>query len=212
MARTVTKNSYAAGMQKKGSRNLKLLDNYNYTIYVPTNSSIQKLIDDGLLPTWDDYEAQTEDVWGNPRTADSAKVIIKDIIVNFIRYHVQDHAIMVGMAPENYDEKKDGESVIKVPKYENSFETMRRNLETGRFYPLIVNNENNQMWVQDAMGNRHNVTKTEGLYNCICREYWFKNTGQCYMASDAVIHQIDGVLMAEKMTPWKDELNKLKNQ
>jgi hypothetical protein len=32
------------------------------------------------------------------------------------------------------------------------------------------------------------------------------------MASDAVIHQIDGVLLPEKMTPWKDKLNKLKNQ
>jgi len=212
MATTVTKNSYAAGMQKKGSKNLKLLDNYNYTIYVPTNSAIQKLIDDGLLPTWDDYEAQTEEVWGSEGAADSAKAVIKNIIVNFIRYHVQDHAIMVGMAPENYDEKKDGESVIKVPKYENSFETMRRNLETGRFFPLIVNNEGNQMWVKDVLGNKRNVIKTEGLYNSICREYWFKTTGQCYMASDAVVHQIDGVLLAEKMTPWQEELNKLKNQ
>ena len=32
------------------------------------------------------------------------------------------------------------------------------------------------------------------------------------MASDAVIHQIDGVLLSEEMTPWQDELNKLKKQ
>jgi hypothetical protein len=54
--------------------------------------------------------------------------------------------------------------------------------------------------------------KTNGLYNRICREYWFKGTGQCYMASDAVVHQIDGVLLAEKMTPWKDKLSKIKKQ
>ena len=198
-ATTVTKNNYSAGMQKKGSKNLKLLDNYNYTIYVPTNSSIQKLIDDGLLPTWDDYEAQTEEVWGSEELAAQAQAIIKDIIVSFIRYHVQDHAVLIGMAPEN-------------DKYENSFETMRRNLETGRFFPLIVNNEGNQMWVKDVLGNKRNVVKTNGLFNRICREYWFKGTGVCYMASDAVIHQIDGVLLPEVMTPWKDKLNKLKNQ
>ena len=198
-ATTVTKNNYSAGMQKKGSKNLKLLDNYNYTIYVPTNSAIQKLIDDGLLPTWDDYEAQTEEVWGSEELAAQAQAMIKDIIVSFIRYHVQDHAVMIGMAPEN-------------DKYENSFETMRRNLETGRFFPLIVNNEGGQMWVKDVLGNKRNVVKTNGLYNRICREYWFKSTGVCYMASDAVIHQIDGVLLPEEMTPWKDKLNKLKNQ
>ena len=212
MATTVTKNNYAAGMQKKGSKNLKLLDNYNYTIYVPTNSAIQKLIDDGLLPTWEDYEAQTEEIWGSEGAADSAKAVIKNIIVNFIRYHVQDHAVLVGMAPELYDEKEENGVFVKVPKYENTYETMKRNNETGRFSPLIVNNEGRQMWVKDVLGNKRNVIKTEGLYNSICREYWFKSTGQCYMASDAVIHQIDGVLLSEEMTPWQDELNKLKKQ
>ena len=199
MATTVTKNNYTAGMQNQGNKNLKLLDNYNYTIYVPTNSSIQELIDKGLLPTWEDYEAQNEEIWGSEEAAEEAKAIIKNIIVNFLRYHVQDHAVLIGMAPEN-------------SKYENSFETMRRNLETGRFYPIIVNNEGNQMWVKDVLGNKRNVIKTEGLYNRICREYWFKSTGQCYMASDAVIHQIDGVLLAEEMTPWKDQLKKVRRK
>ena len=192
---TVTKNKYAAGMQKKSSKNLKLLDNYNYTIYAPTNNSIQELIDKGLLPTWEDYEEQTEEIWGTEDAAEQAKAIIKDIIVSFLRYHVQDHAIMIGMAPEN-------------DRYENTLETMRRNTETGKFYPLTVNNEGGQMWVKDQLGNKRNVVMTDGLYNCICREYWFKASGQCYQASDAIVHQIDGVLLAEKMKPWKEILNK----
>ena len=195
MAKTVTKNNYEAGMQNKGSSNMKLFDNYNYTVYAPTNSSIQELIDKGLLPTWEDYEEQTDSIWGSEEAAAEAQGIIKNIIVNFLRYHVQDHAIMIGMAPEN-------------GKYENTFETSRRNLETGKFYPVTVNNEPGQMWVQDALGNKRNVVKTEGLYNNICREYWFRGTGQCYMASDAIVHQIDGVLLAEEMTPWKELLNK----
>jgi len=197
MAVTVTSKNHQAGMQKKSSKNLKLLDNYNYTVYAPTNNSIQELIDKGLLPTWEDYEAQTDSIWGSEEAAEQAKAIIKDIIVGFLRYHVQDHAIMIGMAPEN-------------DRYENSFETMRRSPETGRFYPVTVNNEGDQMWVKDALGNKRNVVKTEGLYNRICRDYWFRTSpqGQCYMASDAVVHQIDGVLLAEEMKPWKELLNK----
>ena len=201
-ATTVTKNNYEAGMLKKSSKNLKLLDNYNYTIYAPTNHSIQELIDKGLLPTWDDYEAQTFEIWGSEEAAEEAKAIIKDIIVSFLRYHIQDHAIMIGMAPEN-------------GKYENSFETMKRNLETGRFSPVVVNNAGDQMWVQDLLGNKRNVVKTDGLYNRICREYWFKPDGTklyTYMASDAVVHQIDGVLLAEEMTPWKDKLTKVRRK
>ena len=193
-ATTVTKNNYTAG-GGPSSKNLKLLDNYNYTIYAPTNNSIQELIDKGLLPTWEDYEEQTDSIWGTEEAAEEAKAIIKNIIVGFLRYHVQDHAILVNMAPEN-------------DKYENTLETMKRNTETGKFYPLTVNNEDGQMWVMDVLGNKRNVVKTDGLYNRICREYWFKSAGQCYMASDAVVHQIDGVLLAEEMKPWKEILNK----
>ena len=202
MATTVTKNNYEAGMLKKSSKNLKLLDNYNYTVYAPTNKSIQDLIDKGLLPTWDDYEAQTFEVWGSEETAEEAKAIIKDIIVGFLRYHIQDHAVMIGMDPEN-------------DKYENTFETMKRNPETGRFSPVTVNNEGNQMWVRDVLGNKRNVVMTDGLYNRICREYWFRQDGTklyTYMASDAVVHQIDGVLLSEEMKPWKDVLKEKLNQ
>jgi hypothetical protein len=202
LATTVTKNNYEAGMLKKSSKNLKLLDNYNYTIYAPTNNSIQELIDKGLLPTWEDYEAQTFETWGSEETAEEAKSIIKDIIVGFLRYHIQDHAVLIGMAPEN-------------GKYENTFETMKRNSETGRFSPVTVNNEGSQMWVQDILGNKRHIVMTDGLYNRICREYWFRPDGSklyTYMASDAVVHQIDGVLLSEEMTPWKDVLKEKLNK
>ena len=186
-----------------GNMNMSLFDNYNYTIYVPTNESIKKLIDDGLLPTWDDYDAYNDSTYeGSEDEAKEAQKIIKDIIVNFIRYHIQDHSIAINMGPE------DG-------KYENSYETMRRNLETSRFYPVTTNHEGGQMWVEDMLGNKRNVVKTEGLYNLICREYWYSGTGNAaitYQASDAVIHQIDGVLLAEEMTPWKSKINQARRK
>lgn len=199
LASTVSGGKYSAGVKSQGNKNLRLLDNYNYTVYVPTNNSIKKLIDDGLLPTWEDYEEQTDSIWGSEEAAAEAQAKIKDIIVNFLRNHIQDHAVAINMAPDN-------------GQYQNAFETMRRNLETGRFYPLTVNNEGGQMWVQDLLGNKRNVVKTPGLYNRFCREYWFKETGETYMASDVVVHQIDGVLLFEKMTPWKEQLKKVRRK
>ncbi len=200
---TKLSNKYNAGMTSQGSKNLRLLDNYNYTVYVPTNESIRKLIDDGLLPTWEDYEAQTDREWGSEALADSVRGVIKDIIVNFLRYHVQDHSVAVNMAPEN-----DGS-------YVNAFESMKRNLETGRFFPLEVDYSGNQLSVKDVTGQTRHVVKTEGLYNQICREYWYEgsgNTAIIFMASDAVVHQIDGPLLYENLTPWKEQLKKIRRK
>ena len=192
--------SYNAGTL--GEQNLTLLDNYNYTVYVPTDDAIKDLIDRGILPTWEDYEAQTYEIWGSEDAAEEAKAMIKDIIVSFIRYHVQDHTVAIGMAPENES-------------YENTYETMLRNQKNGQFYSVTVNHEGDGMWVMDATGKKHNVIKKNGFYNRICREYWFKGitetssyNASTYMASDAVVHQIDGVLQYEKEPkPWREILN-----
>jgi hypothetical protein len=190
--------SYDAAKWAKGeNKNMTLFDNYNYTVYAPTDRAIQEQIDKGILPTWEDYESMTEENCGSEEAAEQAKAIIKSIIVNFLRYHVQDHAVLIGMAPEN-------------GKYENTYETMKRNNETGRFVPLTVNNAPGQMWVKDAIGNKYSIVTSNGLYNRICREYWFKETGECYMASDAVIQQIDGVLQYEaNPTPWRELVKKV---
>ena len=196
-------NKYTAGQStgttNNGNKNLNLLDNYNYTVYAPTNESIRQLIDRGLLPTWDDYRAQTRTVWGTQAAADSAQKIIKDIIVGFLRYHIHDHSVAVNMAPEDGDGS-----------YANDYESMKRNPTTGRFYPLKVDFGGNDLVVTDVQGNQRRVVKTEGLYNRLCREYWFEgsgNTATIFMASDAVVHQIDGALLYEEMKPWKDIVN-----
>jgi hypothetical protein len=64
------------------------------------------------------------------------------------------------------------------------------------------------MTVKDAMGNTRHVVKDKGLYNKICREYWFKgapntNNAQLSTANNAVVHQIDGALMYENLKPWR---------
>ncbi len=182
-----------------GMRNFTLLDNYNYTVYVPTNESIQELIDQGLLPTWEDYDNVSEAEWGTEAAVDSVRNVIKQRIINFIRYHVQDHSVAVDMAPESGS-------------YQGEYESMMRNPETGRFFPFSVDYSSKQLTVQGQYGPARHVVKSDGLYNNICREYWFTGrvnnnaiaaSSVIFMASNAVVHQIDGPLLYEKLTNWK---------
>ena len=205
---TKLSNKYNAGLAAQGNKNLRLLDNYNYTVYVPTNESIRQLIDDGLLPTWEDYEAQTDREWGSEAKADSVREVIKNIIVDFLRYHIQDHAVAVNMAADVFDVDANDN---KIPVYKNAYESMKRNPETGRFFPLEVDFSGDQMTIKDVTGQERHVNKTEGLYNQICSEHWFEGSGNSatiFMASDAVVHQIDGPLLYEKLTPWRDIIKK----
>ncbi len=212
-------NKYNAGMSSKNSKNLRLLDNYNYTVYVPSNSAIQDLQDKGYLPTEaeldrGDYDAKTgadpvldsiclDKGWyklaGATKASDSLEVrkkvaaVITNVVSDFVRYHVQDRSLAIGMARET---GSDG-----------NYESMKRNLETGKFYPIKVDYDAANMTVTDALDNACHVVKTGGLYNLICREYWFEGTGntaRMYMASDVVVHQIDGVLKFEAMRKWTD--------
>lgn len=210
---------YEAGLSSQGNQNLTLMDNYNYTIYVPTNESLRKLIDDGKLPTWEDYTAIAEEEWGTAVQRDSAQKVIKNIIVNFLRYHVQDHSIAINMCPDYFDEDADGNRTIPI--YDADYESMTRNTKTGRFFPIRVDNSNGEMVLRDVLAKanpndqslvRH-VMKDNGLYNLICREYWLANastktSATIYSVSDAVVHQIDGPLLYEEMTSWREQLYK----
>ena len=199
---------YKAGLSDRNNKNMRLFDNYNYTAYVPSNASIKKLQDDKILPTADELEMGDEndevldsicraEGWYGELTAEKdltaqrekVKTIVKDIVTNFIRYHIQDHSVALGMAMAT-----DGD---------NKYESMKRNLETGRFSPLTVISSPTQMTVTDEVGNTRNVVAKEGLFNNICREYWFDGSRQ-FMASDVVVHLIDGPLFYEQMKPWRD--------
>jgi hypothetical protein len=223
-------NKYTAGQSWVASKNLRLLDNYNYTVYVPTNEAIQKLQDEKILPTDEELDRGDFDVkkaldpkvdsiclaegWYEESASDKVKADIRAKVVetmttimsDFIRYHVQDHSVAIGMVPEV--EVDDNGNVTNY-KSHTSFESMKRDLETGRFIPLEVNFTNSNMTVKDKVGATHHVVTDNGLYNLQCREYWFegKNTevnASLFMASDVVVHQIDGVLMSAAKRPWRD--------
>ena len=210
------------------NKNIRLFSNYNYTVYVPSNESIQQLIADGYLPTWKDYKAQTANAWkpyaqGATTTeknknanllADSAKVILRDMIFDFLRYHIQDNSLMIGAADNSAE-----------------YETMQRDTTTGRFYGIYTelqgkNAATGSLTLRNAAGDMTaTVLKDKDpddgsdLYNLQCREYWFKNGANAsdelktiYFVSDAVVHRIDNALMPSKakMRKWQDVLDDLK--
>jgi uncharacterized surface protein with fasciclin (FAS1) repeats len=218
LAKTIgSSTKYNAGMTDKGSENMRLFDNYNYTVYVPTNEAIQALQTAKILPLEEelsrgDFSETTGeepvvdslclaegwyDLTTKSRT-DVQKTVVKtirSIVTDFIRYHVQDNSVAIGMAHS--------------ASATNKFESMKRNPETGRYYPLQVDYDTNNMTITDAMGNQRHVKKDDGLYNKLCREYWFEgmpytNSARVFMASNAVVHQIDGVLQYENMKEWRE--------
>jgi len=209
-------NKYSRGNEKTGSKNLRLFDNYNYTVFIPSTESIERLQAQDKLPKWNEllkYDGDTDvldsiclaEGWYTADTEkqrkDSVALMagrcLTDIVVDFVRYHVMDRSVAVGMAPEMGMEGA------------KNYESMKRNPETGKFFPLNVSYDQNGIQVKDAMNNVRQVNTTEGLYNNICREYWFdkdatKNYSEhLFMASSAVAHLIDEPLYFQEMKPWR---------
>jgi uncharacterized surface protein with fasciclin (FAS1) repeats len=182
-------------------KNINLFDAYNYTVYVPTNEAIQQLHDEGLLPTWSDYENLTvEDFGGDATALKNAQSKVAGRITDFLRYHIQDNALFIGGEPING----------------GKYETSKMNGATKRFYSIEVTADDNAMVMKDQVNDATRRVITEGgLYNIMGREYWIETTGsganertQIYNASDVVVHQIDGVLLYEQsqLKPWREDI------
>lgn len=156
-------------------RNCNLFNAFNYTVYVPTNESLQALLDQGILPTWEDYELETD--------AD-IKTAIKDSIESFLKYHIQDNSVYLDRAAIS-----------------GNFETSSMNKETGRFYKLSVEGDGTQgLVITDIKGNQRRVLqKNPNLYNLMVREYLYDTADKekattIFASSYAAVHQIDGPL------------------
>ena len=180
--------------------NCSLFDAYNYTVYVPTDSEMEKLHNDGLLPDWTDYENLTaEQFGGDALLLKKAQTIVANRILNFLKYHIQDNSVFIG-----------GEPTVNV-----KYETSTLNPLNNRFFSLTVNADDDQLTIVDQLGNERKVVKGDN-YNLIGREYWIQNAQnvnntQLYNASDVVVHQIDGPLFYQEaqLTKWQEEVEAL---
>ena len=176
------------------NRNISLFDNYNYTVYVPSDESIKEMIDAGYLPTWEDYKDLSEAADRGDQTALDSQEKIAEIIHDFVRYHIQDNSVYI-----------DGDPVNGV-----KYETAKLNPKNKRYFSLNVTADKTSLTVVDQLGATRKVVKDGNFYNKTCREYWIsgKSTSKTrllYSSSNAVVHKIDGVLLYDESqkTNWR---------
>ena len=186
---------------------INVMNNYNYTVYVPKSSEIRNLYSMNVIPDWRTFDI-LEEQWrqeGLLEDETEAKLdSMQNILDNFIRYHIQNNAVYLG---------GDNEEV--------SYETTLR--DGGRFTSVYVSNKNGVMTVRpnDLNGNPQVITDSKGEQhtstastvtsstNYLAREYHFRsNSGASvttieyantiYNSSFAVVHPIDKPLLYGK--------------
>ncbi len=160
-----------------GGTNISTFNTYHYTIYVPTNESIDALQRSGKLSSWEAVDAFEEAGNLTAKTRDSLQ------IVNFLKYHIQDNALFIGAEEETGD-----------------FETAVIDPSTERFYRIRARLTEGGISLTDHAGNTRNVETRNGLYNLVAREYQYNTTdassaNAIETSSSAVIHQINEPLL-----------------
>lgn len=173
---------------------LKMLNNYHYTIYVPKNETIDELVESHKLPTWDEV-SDVEDCINNADLSEEDEAylakqmqIMKDVINNFVSYHIQDNSIYI-----------DGEEHSN-----DVYESQCLDTTTNRYVKLYVNyKRGGKMSIIDNAGNTRAVDSETN--NILTRQYFFNGnslTGnsctQINSSSYVVIHQIDEPLFPNK--------------
>ncbi len=177
---------------------LTSLNNYNYTIYVPTNESVDALIDSHYLPTWDDIDNLNNCITGYEMSEDDEATLsayvesMTYVINNFVNYHIQDNSL--------YIDGEDQDNTV--------FESACLDTATTRFVKIYVNYDRTGDGVMRVTDNCGNVrTVDSNLNNILTRQYYFDGSSltgtscaQIYSSSYAVIHQINEPLFPS--TDW----------
>lgn len=170
--------------------NVASFNNYHYTVYVPTNESLQAAIDAGKINTWDNLATQYEMEMLTDEQYDSLKAELNA----FLRYHIQDNSLLIGL-----DYANDGGSDT----FERTYETATGYFtdpekKNYKFYSLDINVTPKSISITDGQGNqRHVLTDNENLYNQTAREYQLLGNN-ISSSSFAVVQAIDGPLYFEK--------------
>lgn len=169
--------------------NVKMFNTFNYTLYAPNNSAMEKAYAAGL-PRWTDIQALFEryadevDDKGMPSTeaatkaaADAQRMI--NTLRDFARYHFQSTSVYA-------------DNVVKSNRY-NSLSTD----DLGLAIEMRVSGGSGQLQVVDGSGRTVVVDANDSskLVNLMARDYWFdtarSNATSIYTSSFCVVHEID---------------------
>jgi hypothetical protein len=164
---------------------VRFFNNYNYTIYVPTNDQVAAARAKGLM-TWDEiYEwvkIRTNDYDEDLTEEDRAKArTMITVLVNFVKYHFQDQSVFV-----------DNVSAT------NQYQTSCIDNVTNSYLSLNVIQTPSALSVVDRSGNQVDVVASEENRNLLAREICYNaaaaSASYIKNSSYVVIHQIDGYL------------------
>ena len=182
--------------------NISTFNNFNYTVYVPTNESLNALFSDKKngLYTWEEINNLKERMDSDPSVTQKLIDSLTNNVESFLRYHIQDILLMIGLDYANeggadYDEF--GHLTVGDT-FTRKYETACMNEETQKFYSLEVHATPEDITVTDIKGNtRHVLKQNDGqgnpLYNLTAREYLLD--GSISASSFAAVHYIDGPLL-----------------
>ena len=177
---------------------ISTFNNYHYTIYVPTNESIKKLIADGDLVTWADVEKL--DTLSNADDKEKYKEYTSKIN-NFLRYHIQDNSIFIGADNVSANATLDDDGT--TTNYETAYIHTEKNNKIFKRLTVTTDKAGSFISIKDEAGNTRQVkTDNEKLYNLMATEYIYNNDDKSTASSirstsSAVIHLIDGPLMTK---------------
>ena len=185
-------------------RYITFLQQYDYTLYVPTNELLQEAMDNHYIPTPEElqelYELSAD---GQEAHIDSLYQLAVNKLRRFIRYHIQDNSVFIK------GKKETGARYL----------TETINEVTQQFYPVSVTNTGNTLTVEDNIGGRANVVVEEGRYNLIGRDIRVNNATGSTTSPDlsrstkiesyscTVVHQVDNILWYEQPSDqWHTDL------
>ena len=164
---------------------VRFFNNYNYTIYVPTNEQVTAARAKGLM-TWNEIEewvkGRTNDYEDELSEADLAKArTMITVLVNFVKYHFQDQSVFV-------------DNISGTQQYQTSC----IDNVTNSYLSLDVNQSPSKLSVLDRSGKTVDVVASEEMRNILARDicYNARAASASYIknSSYVVIHQIDGYL------------------
>ena len=174
---------------------ISVFNNYHYTIYVPTNESIDALIAEKKLWTWEDV-AQLDTTYSDQKLKYDQYT---QQINNFLRYHIQDNSLFIGAdnTSGNATLGNDG----SVTDYETAF--IDKKTKTFNKLTITTDKEGSAISIKDKAGNSRRVmTDRPGLFNLMATEYSYDSADKSranniHSTSSAAIHLIDGPLLVE---------------
>ena len=164
---------------------VRFFNNYNYTIYVPTNEQVAAARAKGLM-TWTEIDewvaAKTNDYEDELTEADRAKArTMITVLVNFVKYHFQDQSVFVDNVTAS-----------------NQYQTSCIDNVTNSYLSLNVTQSPSKLSVLDRSGNTVDVVASEENRNLLARDICYNAAAASAQyiknSSYVVIHQIDGYL------------------